>query len=446
MHMSRAVLGMAFVGGAWLLASCVGSEAVPTNVATGDGGTPSGVDGGTQSGADGASSADGGGDGSANCGTVEKCGNKIDDNCDGKVDEGCDCDGVQEGTDRACGQDGPGICTLGKQTCKGGDWTACSGIAPHAAEDACDGQDENCNGQVDEGLTITCLHDIDKDGYPNPTDKKEVCPDPAAAGAPRFGCPVDYIRQAQSPGSDCNDSDPSIKPSALQLCDKTDWDCDGKLRNGCPGGVTLGASTNGGIFGITVTTSGCGTQAYGTSTTSCPGGGAVGIGGFSGFPSGTFTSPTQFRLSCNGGLISETQAAPEYTYALAQNGATNPSDLTGVARGDQTAGSAACDAGQWLVGIKVTRSCLLDRVSAICAPITYERSGVTGPWSAKTGVKTTKVALGNPNSLHPETTLECAPGSVMTSLTEWHTTGSAGDSNYASAIQIGCSPLGFTPQ
>ena len=405
--------------------SCIGA-APPVATSSGEGGSsPSGGDG-----------ASGG------CPGPERCGNHIDDNCNGEVDEGCDCTGVPEGTQRACGQAGPGICTLGSETCKDNSWTECTGVAPHATEDTCDGKDENCNGQVDEGLTIACLHDIDHDGYPNTSDKKDVCPDPAAAAAPRYGCPVDYIRASQSPGNDCNDGDPSIKPGVQEHCDAVDWDCDGNLRNGCPStAVTYGAVASSGIYGITATVSGCGTQVYASSSTSCAAGGAVGLSGYSG---GAFTAPTQLSLTCNAGTITETVATPEYTYKLARNGANTTSPLTGPGRADDTFGTATCNPGDWVIGIKYTSSCLFDRMTIICAPISYIRNGAT--WSATPGAESTQNVLGNFGSLQQETTFTCPAGSVLSELTEWHTTGTANDSNYVSGMKFGCRPLGYVPQ
>ena len=386
-----------------------------------------------------------GGDAGTGCGGPEKCGNDIDDNCNGDVDEGCDCDGGKEGTLRPCGQDGPGICTLGGQTCAAGTWSECTAVVAHAKEDSCDGKDENCNGEVDEGLTITCLYDGDHDGYPDPKEKKVVCPDPSPDAGARLGCPVDYLRESQLKGLDCNDGDPAIQPGAPEQCDATDWDCDGKPRNGCPSATeTYADPVDSSVIGITVTTARCGTQVYATSTTTCPAGAGNGLTGFSGFPSGTFPGPTQLRIVCNDGLINEAAGAPLYSYSLVSNGSNTTGALTGAGRADDTAASASCDTGQWLVGLKVTRSCIVDRVSLICAPITYVNQG--SKWAAKTGTTTTKNVLGNPSSLQPESVLQCPSGSVVTEITEWHTTGTATDSNYVSALKIGCRALGFTPQ
>lgn len=434
-------------------ASCVGSDSVGQTPGLG---TDASTEGGGSSGTS--------GPGPNGCNGPEKCGNKIDDNCNGQIDEGCDCSGTPEGVTRPCGQDGPGICTKGIQTCKEHEWSECTGIAALAKEIACDGKDENCDGQVDEGLKITCVKDADHDGFGSTAaaDKKEFCPvttdtdagadagdggdagdDAGDAGDPNR-CPADYILASKSLGDDCNDGDEKVKPGVTEHCDAIDSDCDGKPRNGCPSSAeTFASPTQTGTFGISTQTAGCGTQVYGSQTTTCSLSAANGLNGFAGYPNAQFKGPTQISLSCNDGVINETPGAL-YSYSYITNGGNTAAPLAGVARGDQSAGGATCDNGQWLVGLKWTAGCLWDRVTIICAPITFE--GQDSTWVAKTGAVSTKVALGNPGSLLGESTYQCPSGSIITSITEFHTTGGAADSNYISGWKISCSKLGFTPQ
>lgn len=83
---------------------------------------------------------------------TESC-NEQDDDCNGLVDEGCDC---LDGATRACytgpdGTEGVGPCHGGQVTCQSGQWPAsCDGQVGPAPE-GCNGVDDDCNGQVDDG-------------------------------------------------------------------------------------------------------------------------------------------------------------------------------------------------------------------------------------------------------------------------------------------------------
>ncbi len=86
----------------------------------------------------------------------ETCNDK-DDDCDGLIDEGvCSC---TDGQTRPCGSP-IGECKQGKQTCVGGVWSStCTGsIAPKS--ETCNGKDDDCDGQTDEDfaqLGQTCV-------------------------------------------------------------------------------------------------------------------------------------------------------------------------------------------------------------------------------------------------------------------------------------------------
>jgi hypothetical protein len=81
----------------------------------------------------------------------EQC-NGLDDDCDGAVDEGCSC---TDGTAQECYSGDPdtqdvGPCRAGTQQCADGAWGSCVGEVLPETED-CNGGDEDCDGQVDEG-------------------------------------------------------------------------------------------------------------------------------------------------------------------------------------------------------------------------------------------------------------------------------------------------------
>jgi hypothetical protein len=84
--------------------------------------------------------------------SAETC-NGLDDDCDGVADEGVGrC--CQPGEIRPCGE-ALGACTEGEQSCTGElIWSACSGQGP--AGEACNGQDDDCDGRTDEGVANRC--------------------------------------------------------------------------------------------------------------------------------------------------------------------------------------------------------------------------------------------------------------------------------------------------
>ena len=126
-----------------------------------------------------------------------RAGDKVDDG-DASVDTG-GLEGVDaDGDGFAAGED-----------CDDGDASVNAG-----ATEVCDGIDNDCDGEVDEGVTSTWFADADGDSYGDPAAPIEACSQPEGA---------------VSAATDCDDTDPSVTPAASERCDGIDNDCDGEI-------------------------------------------------------------------------------------------------------------------------------------------------------------------------------------------------------------------------
>ena len=136
---------------------------------------------------------------------AELCGNNIDDNCDGQVDEGCVCTGTQQ---EECIYKKGECSAIGARTCANGQWGQC-----FPPEETCNEEDDDCDGQVDEGLN--CGGD-DK----CQTGDKDTC---------LTTC--DSIGQKECINGTWTDCIPP-----LEVCNGVDDDCDGikdDVQGGC---------------------------------------------------------------------------------------------------------------------------------------------------------------------------------------------------------------------
>jgi hypothetical protein len=183
---------------------------------------------------------------------TEVCGDGLDNNCDGQVDEDCvvdgdgdsydetvDCDdadpdvhpGATEvcdnvdnncsnGTDEGCDDDADAYCDAGMvvigtpAVCPfgGGDCNDNNNSVSPGATEICDNVDNNCSNGTDEGC------DDDGDAY---------CDDSMVTIGTPAVCPYG--------GGDCDDSPlgDAINPSALEICDGIDNDCNEGIDEGC---------------------------------------------------------------------------------------------------------------------------------------------------------------------------------------------------------------------
>jgi hypothetical protein len=95
--------------------------------------------------------------------------------------------------------------------------TDCNDSNPNiypGAKEQCNGLDDDCDGNADEGQTSTYYQDADGDGYGDGSISVQAC-------GPSAG-------YAEQPG-DCDDGDPDVYPGAPEICDGVDSNCDTKV-------------------------------------------------------------------------------------------------------------------------------------------------------------------------------------------------------------------------
>ena len=215
----------------------------------------------------------------------------IDNDCDGSVDENED----GERLNRTCysgpaGTAGVGLCSGGVQTCGGEGFGLCVGEVRPSVE-VCDGQDNDCDGQIDEGnpggnvacstgnagICATGLTVCDEgtiDCVQSNASAAEVCDgldndcdgatDEDAAGAAianscysgpagTQGVGVCAAGVQACVGGSLGACAGEVRPSA-EVCDGLDNDCDGQIDEGNPGSNVACSTGNAGVCaaGLTV--------------------------------------------------------------------------------------------------------------------------------------------------------------------------------------------------
>ena len=146
----------------------------------------------------------------------------VDSDCDGDIDEGTDA------------FDDDGDCYCEAAPCQGSVEPSCkvveegdcdddpkTGPEIHPdGEEVCDGQDNNCDGYIDEDAAADAgiwYADTDYDGYGDPGDVWYSC-----------SMPPGYVPD----GTDCDDSTNTVNPGASESCDGADNDCDTAIDEG----------------------------------------------------------------------------------------------------------------------------------------------------------------------------------------------------------------------
>ena len=103
--------------------------------------------------------------------------------------------------------DGDGF--IGSEDCDDGDPAVYSG-----AEEICDGVDNNCDGEVDEGLLSEFYLDADGNGFGISEDSIQEC---------------SLLEGYSDQSGDCDDDNDAVYPQAPEQCDGVDNNCDGDI-------------------------------------------------------------------------------------------------------------------------------------------------------------------------------------------------------------------------
>ena len=189
--------------------------------------------------------------------------NGFDDDCDGAVDE-------EFGVDGDCGI---GACAGGQILCDPDDddqlATICSSDGQAEAE-RCDGVDNDCNGDIDEGLGkgdlcdgvgecgrgvrecdgaggLRCSTDIGGRHHPGDAEACNGLDDDCDGAVPDneldgdLDGELDCAELAHDPACPAGaEDDPRVGPGATELCDGVDNDCDGDVEEGFDLGAECG--------------------------------------------------------------------------------------------------------------------------------------------------------------------------------------------------------------
>jgi hypothetical protein len=124
------------------------------------------------------------------------------------------CDGFDDTGPWIGDEDGDGF-TPSEGDCDDAD----ASVNP-AAEEVCDGIDNDCDDEIDDGVTVDQYPDADSDGFGAATSTAErLCP-----GTPG------YVPD----NTDCDDANAAVNPGITESCDGLDDDCDGAVDEDCP--------------------------------------------------------------------------------------------------------------------------------------------------------------------------------------------------------------------
>ncbi len=147
--------------------------------------------------------------------------------CDDGFDNDCDPATPDESSQYYADEDGDGFGDpeAGYSTCgdatgyvtNAGDCNDLDASVNPDATESCNGTDDDCDGEIDEGELLTAYTDLDGDGFGADDSLVEVC-----------AFSDTYVENR----GDCDDSDASVNPDATEVCNGVDDNCEGKVDEG----------------------------------------------------------------------------------------------------------------------------------------------------------------------------------------------------------------------